>query len=339
MAVTIRQISEACGVSRGTVDRVLNNRGKVRPETEAMVRREAARLGYRKNLAGQALAARKKNYTIGVLMLSEGVEFFDEVLAGIRQAESEIRDYGIHIEVVTMKGYHIEEQAERMREMSSRIHLLILHTVNDPRIAREIDCLEESGIPVITLNTDVEGCRRLCHVGCDFIKSGRTACGLLGLISPGGAQIGVATGTVLSLGHNQRISGFAQLCREHFSGFEIKDVIETLDDDETAYVQTKAMLSRHPELTAVYVVASGASGVCRAIKEAGRNLTVIANDRTPSVSRLTENGQIAAVIGQEPFQQGYKAVILAFQYLVGESRPEQEVWYMKNEILIRENLS
>ena len=32
MRVTIRQIAEESGVSRGTVDRVLNNRGKVRPE-------------------------------------------------------------------------------------------------------------------------------------------------------------------------------------------------------------------------------------------------------------------------------------------------------------------
>ena len=30
--VTIKQLAELCGVSRGTVDRVLNNRGKVNPE-------------------------------------------------------------------------------------------------------------------------------------------------------------------------------------------------------------------------------------------------------------------------------------------------------------------
>ena len=42
MRVTIRQIAEESGVSRGTVDRVLNNRGKVRPEVEERVRKVAA---------------------------------------------------------------------------------------------------------------------------------------------------------------------------------------------------------------------------------------------------------------------------------------------------------
>lgn len=59
MAVTIKQISELSGVSRGTVDRVLNGRGHVAPEKDALVRRVAKQLGYQPNMAGKALAARK----------------------------------------------------------------------------------------------------------------------------------------------------------------------------------------------------------------------------------------------------------------------------------------
>ena len=35
--MTIKEIAKLCGVSRGTVDRVVNNRGKVKPETEALI--------------------------------------------------------------------------------------------------------------------------------------------------------------------------------------------------------------------------------------------------------------------------------------------------------------
>ena len=45
--VTIKEIADRAGVSRGTVDRVLNNRGKVNPEKEERVRRIAQELGYK----------------------------------------------------------------------------------------------------------------------------------------------------------------------------------------------------------------------------------------------------------------------------------------------------
>ena len=56
MAVTLRQIAELAGVSRGTVDRVINNRGHVNEEVEARVRQIAMELGYEPNPVGQALA-------------------------------------------------------------------------------------------------------------------------------------------------------------------------------------------------------------------------------------------------------------------------------------------
>ena len=46
MAVTIQQIAEKAGVSRGTVDRALNNRGRINPEVAEMVKRTAEEMGY-----------------------------------------------------------------------------------------------------------------------------------------------------------------------------------------------------------------------------------------------------------------------------------------------------
>ena len=57
--VTMKKIAELCGVSRGTVDRALNGRGRVNAETAAMIKKMAEQLGYEPNPAGKALAARK----------------------------------------------------------------------------------------------------------------------------------------------------------------------------------------------------------------------------------------------------------------------------------------
>ena len=57
---TIREIAELAGVSRGTVDRVLNHRGSVNAATAALVNDIAKKLDYKPNRAGIALAAQRK---------------------------------------------------------------------------------------------------------------------------------------------------------------------------------------------------------------------------------------------------------------------------------------
>ena len=66
MAVTLQQIAEAAGVSRGTVDRALNNRGRIRPEVEERIKRIAREMGYQPSRAGRALAMAKRKIRIGV---------------------------------------------------------------------------------------------------------------------------------------------------------------------------------------------------------------------------------------------------------------------------------
>ena len=55
---TIKEIAELAGVSRGTVDRVLNNRGAVNAETEAKIRSIMKQLHYKPNKAGMAQPGR-----------------------------------------------------------------------------------------------------------------------------------------------------------------------------------------------------------------------------------------------------------------------------------------
>lgn len=338
MAVTIKQIAEKSGVSRGTVDRVLNHRGNVNPDTEAIVRKVALELGYRPNIAGKALAARKKKYIIGVILCSEGNEFFDDVLKGLHRAESESVDYGVTMLLRTTKGYDVNRQLQMIDEMIPQIHFLILNAIDDPRIVRKIDELYEQNIEVITLNTDIISGRRLCHVGCDYVKSGETAAGMMGLITGGRAVVGIATGFGHVPGHNQRVDGFRNICEKRFPGMEIVETIETMDDVDYSYKQTLSLLARHEELTALYAASSGVSGICRAIEELGRNdLTVIACDYTSSMKRLINEGRVKATICQQPFTQGYKSLNLAVNYLVNGIRPYKQIYTMKNEIKIYEN--
>ena len=339
MAVTIKKIAEKSGVSRGTVDRVLNNRGNVSPDTEAIVKKVAEELGYKPNIAGKALAARKKRYNIGIILCSEGNEFFDDVMKGIHRAEEESRDYGINVLMRTIKGYYARQQVQMMDELKPQIHFLILNAIDTPEVIHKIEEFYQDNIEVITLNTDIASGKRLCHVGCNYTKSGETAAGMMGLIMGGSAKIGIASGFCHVLGHKQRVAGFQDVCRKRYPGMEIVDRIETRDDPAYAYEQALLMLRSHEEITAVYVAASGTAGVCRAIEELGRSdITVIACDYTESMKALVNRGMVKATICQQPFTQGYKSLNLAVNYLVNGIAPYKDIYAMKSEIKIFENV-
>lgn len=86
MAVTIKDIAAAVGVSRGTVDRVINHRGGVSEEVAARVEQAVEEMGYFPNRAGRILAARKKPVTIGCLLPSDKITFFHDVIRGFFRA-------------------------------------------------------------------------------------------------------------------------------------------------------------------------------------------------------------------------------------------------------------
>ena len=89
---SIKEIAALAGVSRGTVDRALNNRGGVNREVAERIRRIAAEKDYKTNRAALALAARKKPLKIGAIFPVEGNVFFLDVIAGLRAAEEEYKD-------------------------------------------------------------------------------------------------------------------------------------------------------------------------------------------------------------------------------------------------------
>ena len=72
MAGTIQRIAELAGVSRGTVDRAINGRGRVNEETAARISQIADELGYvpkhrKKRAAGEQTGMPGQAKTIGVI--------------------------------------------------------------------------------------------------------------------------------------------------------------------------------------------------------------------------------------------------------------------------------
>ena len=70
MAVTIKELSAACGLSVSTVSKALNDYPDVSSETRALVRATAERLGYRPSALARGLKI-GRTFNLGVLFDTE----------------------------------------------------------------------------------------------------------------------------------------------------------------------------------------------------------------------------------------------------------------------------
>ena len=67
--IRIKDIAEKAGVSIGTVDRVIHNRGQVKEETRQRIKNIIDTMEYTPNLFAKSLSM-KKNFKIGVIITS-----------------------------------------------------------------------------------------------------------------------------------------------------------------------------------------------------------------------------------------------------------------------------
>ena len=119
--VTIKQLADLCGVSRGTVDRVLNNRGNVNPAKAAMIREMAEKMHYRPNPVGKALTARRKHPTVGIVMPSEGIAFFDDVVTAMQLGGDDLLAKPFDLQVLSAK---VQALLRRCYDFGPSAHLL-----------------------------------------------------------------------------------------------------------------------------------------------------------------------------------------------------------------------
>ncbi|MCH1982426.1 LacI family DNA-binding transcriptional regulator [Ruminococcus sp. OA3] len=333
MKITIKKIAEVAGVSRGTVDRALNHRRGVNPEVAKRIIEIADQLGYQPDLAAKGLAA--KRYApkrIGILLCSGGNPFFDEVMEGIRDALDELKVFEVKSSMKFTKGFDLKDQLKKLDEFRQEgIDGLVLTPVYSELVAEKLKEMKREGITVVTINTDIDDSDRLAYVGCDYVKSGKAAAGLLGMMDSGKEErVILVVGSQMVLAQAERLKGIFDTLRDGYKNIRVTRIIENNEDDETSYRLIREALQEDPGLMGICFAGAGQEGGLRAIKESGRGgkLRVITYDLTEVVKGYLRDDVVFATVCQEPYKQGYLGVDILGKYLLTGKHPVEPCVYM-----------
>lgn len=337
MSVTLKQIAELAGVSRGTVDRALYGRGRINPEVAQRIRRIAAELGYHPNRAGRALALAKKPIRIGVVIQSVETPFIQLVLDGVRQAADELDALGAQVLIHRIHSIDIDAVQHTLDTLIAEGcgGIALLPSENEMLRLKMRQLFERHHLPMITFNSDISGTPRLCFVGLNNKLSGQTAAGLMNAIVHRSGRVLAITGHADKRAMRERADGFNEEILSSFPKLSVLPPEYCYDNDKYAHEITQKVLTQYPDLVGILICTNGQNGVCRALAE--RNLTgkipVIGYDLTPDNCDHLRSGEIDFLIGQDAFSQGYRPIIMLFDYLFAGKAPECE--YAYSDIVIK----
>ena len=242
--LTLRDVSEASGVSEMTVSRVLRNRGDVSEATRAKVLEAAKTLGYVPNKIAGALASQRVNL-VAVIIPSMRNMVFPEVMAGISAVleDTELQP------VVGVTDYEPEKEERVLYEMLSwRPSGVIIAGVEHTEASKAM--MQASGIPVVEI-MDTDGNPIDTAVGISHRRAGREMA--KAILRAGYQKIGFL-GTKMPLDYRarKRFEGFTEALAK--GGVEV--VEQEFYSGGSALAKgremTQAILEREPELDFLY---------------------------------------------------------------------------------------
>lgn len=286
-------IARLAGVSKATVDRVLNNRPGVQEHTRTHVLSIAA------NLAGGAAATSASAVRLDFVLPGGRNEFMADLVRQIER-RAELRG-DVDIAIHQLVGLNPEQIAEKLGSLRADCQGVGLIGLDSPSVREAVRKLISTGIPVLTLVSDISHVGRMNYVGIDNRAAGRLAGYLIGRFLPGASgKVALIAGALAYRGHEEREMGFRHVLLESFPQLDVVAAREVQEDPDRAYDEVRALLEEHDDLLAIYCIGAGQEGVARALTEKGRDKSVIfiGHDLTDNTRQYLLSGVMDAAIDQ-----------------------------------------
>ncbi|MBE7559159.1 substrate-binding domain-containing protein [bacterium] len=245
---------------------------------------------------------------IEVSMLG-GLDYFYDHKMGMEMAGKAL---GVRTEYVGPAEYDMAAMVTAFEQAIAKRPAGLVVVGFEPSLNALVDKAVDRGIPVVTVDADLPGSRRIAFVGTGNrqagLAGGRKLAEMLGT-----GQVAIMTKPGQS-NLEERVQGYRDAFAEH-PGIEIVQVVDTQSDPNVAASAAAAMLQKFPDLAAIACVeAAGGSGAAMAVKEAGKAglVKIIAMDRDNAVLEQIKRGVISATVVQQTALMPFYAVQILY---------------------------
>ncbi|MGZ5478087.1 MAG: ABC transporter substrate-binding protein [Candidatus Aminicenantales bacterium] len=261
--------------------------------------------------------------TLRIAVIPKGTthEFWKSIHAGAIRAEGELG-----VKVIWKGPQKEDDRAQQITVVedfiSSGVDGIVLAPLDDRALMRPVQDAVREKIPVVIIDSALQGSDYASYVATDNYKGGVLAARRLGELLKGRGRIFLIRYQEGSASTVQREAGFYDTMTKAFPGIVllVKDQYAGATT-ETAYQLAENLISRFPDVEGVFTPnESSTFGTLRALQEsrlAGK-VVFVGFDSSPKLVQGLRDGDIHGLVIQNPAKMGYLGVKTIVAILRGE---------------------
>ena len=344
--ITIFDVAEKAGVSKGTVDRVLHNRGEVSRKSAEKVRKAIEELNYEPNLYASLLATRKNRVIACVLPQYTPGEYWEKIHEGFKAGGELSASLNVGTAVFFYDQYDSESFREACRRMiDSKPSGVVLPPLFKNDAMEVAALLKDKEIPYVYVDTKLEDVNYFAYYGMPMYKSGYLCASLLtDRCSP--SQVDEVLIVRIRRDKSKhsdptinRRAGFSDFMDANFPDAKLHTLFIDPSDPASIEATMSAFFAEHPHIAYVVMFSSRIHLIAKSLAAnpcPGRR--VIGFDDLEGNIDAVRQGHVSILITQHTADQSRLAVSTLTDYILMHKAPANRDCYMHMDILTRLNI-
>src|SRR5689334_1476348 len=267
-------------------------------------------------------------YTIAVIPKGTTHEFWKSVNAGAVKAQRELTAQGTKVDVI-WKGPLREDDRDQQIQvvenfMSRRVSAIVLAPLDSQALVRPVHTATRAKVPVVIIDSDLKSDEYVSFVATDNYKGGQLAGEQMGKLLGGSGNVILLRYAVGSASTEAREAGFLDVLKTKYPGIKLISSDQHAGATrELAYQVSQNLLNRFGrEVNGVFCPCEPPTiAMTKALRDvglAGGKVKMVGFDAGSQSVLDLKNGDLQALVVQNPVLMGYLGVVTAVKHLKGE---------------------
>lgn len=333
--ISISEVAKRAGVSKSTVSRILNNKGKFSKEVVERVRKIVKKYNYKPNILARSLRSRKTK-AVGLILPSVTNLFFLEIIKGVEDIASQ----SSYIVILCDSDERKEKESMYFHMLEDRWVEGIIYsgvTGDTEQEKQNIEDLSKKNIPIVLIDREIED-YFTSAVLIDNKKAAFDATNYC--INLGHRRIGFISGPLEVKIFLERLKGYRKALEKRGIEFDKNLVEEGSLTIESGILATRKLLAKKEPPSAIFASSdSMAIGAIKEIQKEGlkvpEDISVVGFDDIPLASLISPP---LTTVSQPKYQMGREAMILLLRMIEEEKASKSKI-ILETKLVVRKSTS